>query len=307
MKIAVYGAGGVGGYFGGRLAEAGHDVRFIARGAHLAAIRSHGLTVRSGRGDFTTKAPATDDPTEIGACDAVLFCVKAYDTRSAAARLPALLSADTAVVTLQNGVDNEDILGEEIGRGHVLGGAAYIFAAITEPGTIVHTGVPAGLAFGELDGGPSGRAERLRAACEEAGIPAEVPPDIRVTLWSKLVLICGIAGMTAATRLPVGAVRDDPESWAMLRRLFTETATVGRAEGVPLPDTVVDQYVTMASGLDPQARSSLYHDLAAGRRLELEALHGTVVRRAREHGIAVPASEAVYAVLSPWAGGRESS
>jgi 2-dehydropantoate 2-reductase len=203
-------------------------------------------------------------------------------------------------------VDNEEILAEVIGRRHVLGGAAYIFATITEPGTVVHTGVPAGIAFGEIDGGPSERAERLRAACEQAGIPAEVPPDIRVVLWSKLVLICAIAGMTATVRLGFGAVRECPESWAMYRRLLTETATVARAEGVALPESLVDDLVAVAEGIDAQARSSLYHDVAAGRRLELEALHGTVVRRARRHGIPVPASEAVYAVLGPWAGGRES-
>ena len=173
MRIAVYGAGGVGGYFGGRLAQAGTDVRFIDRGPHLRALREHGLRVRSVEGDFMVRVPATDDPTEVGPCDYVLFCVKAFDTEPAAARLGPLLGEGTAVLSLQNGVDNEDKLTQAIGQDHVMGGAAFVFAGKAEPGVIVYTGGPTSITFGELDGRVSERARRLLACCQEAGFSAE--------------------------------------------------------------------------------------------------------------------------------------
>src|SRR5499427_10894142 len=174
MRIAVYGAGGVGGYFGARLANAGAEVQFIARGAHLQALRERGLNVRSVKGDIEVRAPATDDPAEVGPCDFVLFCVKTFDTDAAAARLGPLIGAGTAVVSLQNGVENEDKLARAVGDDHVMGGAAFIFAEIAEPGVIAHTGGPAGITFGELDGGISGRAGRLLACCERSGFGAEL-------------------------------------------------------------------------------------------------------------------------------------
>jgi 2-dehydropantoate 2-reductase len=301
MRIAVLGAGGVGGYYGGRLALAGYDVHLIARGAHLNALRANGLRVHSVRGDFQVAVPATDDPAEIGPCDVVLFCVKAYDTALAGARLGPLLREGTAVVSLQNGIDNEERLAGLIGWHHVLGGAAYIFAEIDEPGVIAHTGGPASIAIGEFDGLHSDRVAALAAACAEAGVPCELPSDIRVALWSKYAFICAAAGMTAATRLPIGEIRASRPALDMFRSLVVETVAVGRSAGVDLPDTIVDAHLRLATDLPFDARSSLYHDLVSAHRMELDALHGTLVRIAAANGVPAPAASAVYALLSPWA------
>jgi 2-dehydropantoate 2-reductase len=305
LRVGVVGAGGIGGYFGGRLARAGADVALLARGAHLAALRQNGLRVRSINGDFELSVEATDDPAAIGPCDIVLFCVKSYDTESAAELLPPLLRDGTAVLSLQNGVDNEEKLAAAVGAQHVLGGVAYVFATIVEPGVIAHVAAPGGIAFGELDGTRSERAERLLDWCERAGIPAELEPDIRVRLWDKFALICAQAGITATSRLPIGAIRENAEAWAMLRRLGEEVVALAHAEGVQLPWEVLDRHAEFARGLAPEATSSMHHDLVNGNRLELESLHGLVVHRARTHGLAVPACEAVYAILSPWVDGRE--
>jgi 2-dehydropantoate 2-reductase len=301
VRIAVYGAGGVGGYFGGRLAQAGSDVHLIARGAHLQALRAHGLRVRSVKGDFALRLPATDDPAEVGVCDVVLFCVKAFDTEPAAARLGPMLGQDTAVLSLQNGVDNEDKLARAVGQDHVLGGAAFVFAGIAEPGVVVHTGGPTSITFGELDGQASGRAQRLLAACERAGFGAELSASIRTVLWAKLAFICAQAGMTAAVRLPIGQVRTVDAAWAAFRRLVGEVCAVAAAEGHPVPAAVQERALATAQGVEPGSFSSLHDDLVAGRRMELEALHGEVVRRAAGHGVPVPTCEAVYAILKPWA------
>jgi 2-dehydropantoate 2-reductase len=301
MKIAVVGAGGVGGYFGVRLAASGQDVTLIARGPHLQAIRERGLQVRSVKGDFTAVVPAAGDPAEIGPCDVVLFCVKSYDTESAASRLAPLIGVDTAVVSLQNGIDNEEKIAGTIGADHVVGGTAFIFSTISAPGIVTHTGGPARMVFGEMHGTVSARVERLLAACQGAGIDSEVPADIRVVLWTKYAFICAVAGMTAALRLPLGEIRACSESWTMFARIVTEVVSLARAEGVPLPENVVEQQLEFATGLDPGSLSSLHHDLVTGRRMELEALHGTAVRRAARLGVAMPACEAIYAILRPWA------
>jgi 2-dehydropantoate 2-reductase len=301
MRIAVYGAGGVGGYFGGRLARTGAEVHFIARGAHLQALREHGLRVRSGRGDFEVQAPATDDPADIGPCDFVLFCVKTFDTEAAAARLGPLVGEDTAVVSLQNGVENEEQLTRAVGEDHVMGGAAFIFAHIAEPGMIVHTGGPASITFGELDGRASQRAKRLLARCEQADVEAELSASITTVLWAKLAFISAQAGLTAAVRLPIGEIRTAPAAWAAFRRLVAEVCAVAEADGHTVPQAAQDRALALAQAIEPGSFSSLHDDLVAGRRMELEALHGFVVRRAARHGLAVPTSEAVYAILQPWA------
>jgi 2-dehydropantoate 2-reductase len=301
MRIAVYGAGGVGGYFGGRLAQAGADVRLIARGAHLRALRGHGLRVRSIKGDFAVAVPATDDPADIGPCDYVLFCVKSFDTEAAAARLGPLLGDGTAVVSLQNGVDNEEKLARVVGDHHVMGGVAYIFAGITEPGVVVHTGGSTSIVFGELDGHESARARQLLASCQQAGFGAELSPAITTVLWAKLAFICAQAGMTAAVRLPIGEIRSVDAAWAGFQRLVQEVCAVAAADGHPVPPTAQEGIVAAGQTVEPGSFSSLHDDLVAGRRMELEALHGFVVRRASEHGVPVPMSEAVYAILKPWA------
>jgi len=301
MRIAVYGTGGVGGYFGGRLARAGAEVHFIARGAHLQAIRQHGLTVRSVKGDFEVQAPATDDPAEVGSCDFVLFCVKTFDTDEAAARLGPLVGEDTAVVSLQNGVENEELLARAVGGDHVMGGAAFIFAEIAGPGVIRHTGGPASITFGELDGRASQRAKDLLAWCEQAGFGAELSDSIKAVLWAKLAFICAQAGLTAAVRLPIGEIRTATAAWAAFGRLVAEVCAVAEADGNPVPQAAQERALTLAQAIEPGSFSSLHDDLVAGRRMELEALHGFVVRRAAQHGVAVPTTEAVYAILQPWA------
>jgi 2-dehydropantoate 2-reductase len=301
MRIAVYGAGGVGGYFGGRLARAGAQVHFIARGAHLQALREHGLRVRSVKGDFEVQAPATDDPADVGPCDVVLFCVKTFDTEAAAARLGPLVGEGTAVVSLQNGVENEEKLVRAIGADHVMGGAAFIFAEIAEPGVIAHTGGPASITFGELDGRASQRAKRLLACCEQAGFGAELSASITTVLWAKLAFICAQAGLTAAVRLPIGEIRTAAAAWAAFGRLVAEVCAVAEADGHPVPQAAQERALALAQAVEPGSFSSLHDDLVAGRRMELEALHGFVVRRAAQHGLAVPTSEAVYAILQPWA------
>jgi 2-dehydropantoate 2-reductase len=301
MRVAVYGPGGVGGYFGGRLAQAGAEVQLIARGAHLDALRRHGLRVRSVAGDFAVDVTATDDPADVGACDYVLFCVKSYDTESAAARLAPLLGERTAVVSLQNGVDNEEKLAAAVGPQHVLGGAAFIFAGIGEPGVVVHTGGPTSITFGELDGQRTERARHLLEACRAAGFGAELSSDISAVLWGKLAFICAQAGMTAAVRLPIGEIRSADAGWSAFRAIVEEVSAVAAAEGHALPDAAVERALDLGRHVEPTSFSSLHDDLVAGRRMELEALHGVVVRRAGRHGVAVPMTTAVYAVLQPWA------
>jgi 2-dehydropantoate 2-reductase len=301
MRIAVYGAGGVGGYFGGRLAQAGSDVHCIDRGAHLQALREHGLRVQSVRGDFAVQVPATDDPAEVGPCDYVLFGVKSFDTEPAAARLGPLLGEGTAVLSLQNGVDNEEKLAQAIGLDHVMGGAAFIFAGKAAPGVIVHTGGPTSITFGELDGRVSERAQRLLECCQRAGFGAELSESIKTVLWAKFAFICAQAGMTAAVRLPIGELRTVDAAWAGFGRLVAEVAAVAEAEGSPIPAAGQQRALGLAQSVEPGSFSSLHDDLVAGRRMELEALHGLVVRRAAEHGVPVPMSEAIYAILKPWA------
>lgn len=307
MKLAVYGTGGVGGYFGGRLALAGVDVHLIARGAHLEALRTHGLRVKSIKGDFHVDLPASDDPADVGPCDYVLFSVKSYDTDAAAARLDPLIEGGTAVISFQNGIDNEEKIASAIGDDHVMGGAAYIFSRIVEPGVIAHTGGPARIVFGEMDGSRSERTEQFLDACLKADIDADLSDDIVGILWDKFAFICAQAGMTAAVRLPIGEIRTVEESWAAFRQVVEEVCAVAGAEGIELPRDTPERHARFAESLEPGGYSSLYDDLTVGRRMELEALHGTVVRRARRHEVPVPVSGTIYAILRPWAVRNESA
>jgi 2-dehydropantoate 2-reductase len=301
LKIAVLGSGGVGGYFGGRLARRGAaEVSFIARGAHLGSIVEDGLRVRSVFGDFEVRVAASDDPRTIGPCDFVLFCVKSFDTESAIELLPPLLTEGTAVVSLQNGVDNEEKIAAAIGAEHVLAGAAFIFASIVEPGVIAHTGGPARIVLGEMGGSSSPRLRTLIDTCGDAGIAAESSDDIRAVLWNKFAFICAQAGITCVTRRPLGVIRSIPETWDAFVAILREVVDVARAEGVELGAGAADRHVAFAEGLEPDSFSSLYNDMVAGRRMELDALHGELVRRADRHGVPVPVSRAVYAFLRPW-------
>lgn len=302
MKIAVYGAGGVGAYFGGRLAKAGADVHLIARGNHLEALQEEELEVESIRGDFSVDLPATNEPADIGECDFVLFCVKSFDTQSAARKLEPHLGDDTAVLSLQNGVDNEEKLVDAVGREHVMGGVAYIFSTIGEPGAIEHTDGPARIIYGELDGSRSERVERFHELCEQAdGMEGVLSEDIWTDLWNKYTFISAMSGVTAAIRLPIGHIHEVDESWDLFLGILDEVRDVAAAEGVDVTEDVIGDWIEFAQDLDHDTYSSLHYDMTNGKRMELEALQGTVVRKADEHGIAVPRSRAVYSILRPWA------
>jgi len=300
MKIGVVGAGGVGGYYGARLASAGAEVGLIARGDHLAAIRERGLRVRADDGDFTVRVAASDDPAEIGPCDAVLFCVKSYDTDQAAALLGPLLKPETGVVSLQNGVDNEEKIAARIGPEHVLGGVSFILAHIAEPGVVEQMGSVRRVIFGELDGSRSDRVEQLLAEFRRAEVDSDIADDIRVVLWDKFAFLCGLAGLTAVTRLPIDELLAVPETRELFREMVREASIVARAEGVELAEDIVDQKTAFAERLGPDSFSSLHHDLVSAHRLELDALHGELTRRAARHGIPVPVSEMIYSLLRPW-------
>jgi 2-dehydropantoate 2-reductase len=304
MRVLVVGAGGVGGYFGAHLVRAGTAVTFLARGAHLEAVRRDGLRIRSAvDGEWTVKADAVSDVAGQPAADIVLFCVKSFDTETAAAAIRPVIGSDTAVVSLQNGVDNEETLDRVLGPGHAVGGVAYVFATIESPGVIAHR-LGGRVVFGELDGRPSPRLQRLRAAFAAAGVPADVVPDIRRALWEKYLMISAQAGMTGLTRAPIGVIRSVPETWRMYRLIVEELAAIARAGGVHLGDDVVESVVKAAEALAPEALSSLHHDLVQGRRLELEALHGHAARLGQRLGVPTPMVLAVYAALKPHVDGR---
>lgn len=302
MRVAVFGAGAIGAYFGARLAEGGADVHLIARGRHLDALRSNGLTiVAPPEATVTRKLPATDDPADVGPVDVVLFCVKSYDTDEAARRLGPLLQESTGVVSLQNGIDNEDRIAAAIGWPHVLGGAAYIFGAIREPGVVTVAG-PRKIVLGEWSGGPpSSRVRAILEVAERAGLPAEASHDVRVAKWEKYTLLAAFSAMSAATRLPIGDIRRAPAAMAMLEAMMGEVWAVGRAIGVALADDLVERQFNLLGSQTDDAAASLYHDLVTGHRMEVEALQGAVVRLGRANGVATPFLDAAYAILEPWA------
>jgi len=299
VRVTVMGAGGLGGYFGGLLAVAGHAVTFVARGAHLEAMRRQGgLTVQAADGEWLALGEAVAAPGGDPA-DLVLFTVKSYDTEEAAGLIGPVVGSETAVLSLQNGVDNEEILARAYGEDRVLGGVAYILAAIQARGVVRQTAGPRTVIFGEWRGGPSERVRRLGGMLAEAGWRVTATDDVVREKWVKFAFICAQAGMTALARLPIGEIRTCPPSWAMFRQIVEEVVAVGRARGVSLGPEVVEAHLQMAQHLEPEATSSLYSDLTGGRRLELEALHGTVVRYGLEAGVPTPACSAVYAALLP--------
>ena len=303
MRIVTVGAGGVGGYFGGRLAAAGVDVCFLARGAHLAALRAHGLRIQSPLGDVhLPHVDATDDPATVGPVDVVFFAVKLYDAEAALALLPPLVGPATVVIPFQNGVDSVDLLSRAVGRSHVAGGTAYVAAVIAEPGLIRHTAMDH-LIFGELDGSRSPRLERLLEACRPAGFQATLSDDVNIDIWSKFVRLTVFSGMTAVTRGPIGRVVADPELLAMALAAVSEAADVARAKGVNLPARIIDGAAAAFAALPPHAKSSMLEDLERGRRLELPWLSGAVVRIGREVGVDTPIHRFIAAVLGPHAAG----
>ncbi len=300
MKIAVMGAGGVGGYFGGMLAKAGEEVAFIARGAHLAAIQQDGLTVESAGGDFHVRPLASGDPASVGPVELVFFAVKSYDTDAAADQIRPLLGPDTAVLCVQNGVDNEEKLEARLVADRVIYGVVHVLSTIKRPGVIAQTAGPRSLRFGERDGRRSPRVTRLLDACKRAGINAEISPKILVELWEKFVFIGAQGGVTALARLDIGAILGCPETARFYQSVMEEIVAVGRAKGIAIPDDTVERTMKWARNLHPGMRSSLAYDLDHGKRLEVDALMGAVVRYGAEAGVPTPLNGAIYACLLPY-------
>jgi 2-dehydropantoate 2-reductase len=300
MKIAVFGTGGVGGYAGARLAAAGHDVHFIARGPHLEAIRRDGLRLESIKGDLHIRpARATDRPAEIGRVDWVLCAVKTWQLPEAVAAMPPLLGPDAPVLSVQNSVEAADRIGEALGAGHVLGGAAWIRAQIAEPGLIRHDAIEPRIVLGELSGGPSPRAEEVQGALAGAGIQAEVSGEIRAVIWSKFLFIASFSGVGAAARAAAGELRALPATRAMLRQAMEEIAALARARGVRLADGVVEETLRFVDALPASGTSSMQRDIFAARPSELEDQSGAVVRLGRQAGVPTPVHDFLYAALLP--------
>ena len=299
MRIAVFGAGSVGGYFGGRLAQAGEDVVFIARGDHLKAIQSGGLRVESIEGDFAVQpAQASDDPRAVGPVDAVLVCVKAWQVPQAAEAVRPMIGAETIVVPLQNGVEAPSQLQAALGTDHVLGGLCRIMSSVVAPGHIRHAGIDPYVAFGKLDKQQSQGADRLRDAFSRAkGTRVEIPADIRVAMWRKFLLITAWSGMGALTRSPIGLIRSQPETRQMLIQALQEIRAVAVAHQVALPEQSIAETLVFIDSLPPQGTSSMQRDIIAGRPSELASQSGAVVRLAREASIEVPVHTFIYQSL----------
>jgi len=304
MKIAVMGAGAIGGYFGGRLAKAGFDVSFIARGAHLDVIRKNGLKVLSPLGDFTIHpATVTDDPAEVGPVDVILFMVKNYDTLQAAEQIRPLVGSDTAIIPFQNGVEARAMLSNVLGARHVLGGVAFIPASIQEPGVIKHNAELAKLVFGEFDKQITPRALSFLDALEKAGVTGEIPADISMVLWSKLMFLTSMSAINCITRQPVGLVQSDGETIALYMDAMREVAAVAAAHGVSLGEEAIANNMALAKSFPPNNKTSMFQDLEAGRRLEIDYLSGAVVRLGREKGIETPIHRTAWVAIKPWING----
>jgi 2-dehydropantoate 2-reductase len=307
MRITIVGAGGVGGYFGAKLAKSGCEVGFVARGAHLAAMRRDGLRVESQLGEiYLPEVRASEDPAAFAAPDYVFVCVKLWDTEAAMRAVTEVMAPQTAVLSFQNGVQKDDVLRKLLGEKAVMGGVAYIGAGIARPGLIRHTGTMQKLAFGEFDGGRSERAAALFEACTRAGIDAEISKDVRRATWEKFVFIVGLSALTSATRKTIGPVRANPRTRALLLEIMKETVAVGRAHGVNLPEDFAERRMTFVDTLPAEMTSSMHHDLQAGKRLELDWLSGGVVDLGGAGNVPTPMNRAVSAILAPYANGNEA-
>lgn len=301
MRIAVVGAGGVGGGYGAALAQAGADVTFIARGAHLAAMKKDGLRIESVRGNTHLQpTQATEHPAEVGPVDYVLFCVKLWDVESAGVAIKPMVGPDTAVITLQNGVDAHERLIPILGAHAVMPGVANISATIAEPGLIRQTGTVMRMVFGEPDGSRSPRAVALAEMCKKAGIDGVLSEAILTDLWIKFVLLASNAGVMALTRLPVGKLRDDADISAMFGAAYAEVAAVGRALGVTLPADIVERTFNFNRNAPPQLMASMAVDLLRGNRIELPWLSGKVVELGKKHNVPTPTHALMYAALKPY-------
>ncbi len=300
MRIAVFGTGGVGGYFGGRLAQSGEQVVFIARGEHLRSIQANGLRVDSLKGDFVLHpAQATDDPSQVGAVDVILVAVKAWQVPAAARAMQPMVAEHTFIVPLENGVDAPGQLAEALGEAHVLGGLCRISAFIAGPGHIRHVGIEPYVAFGELNRRPSQRAENLRLAFERAGVVVEIVEDVHVAMWSKFLFIAAISGVGAVARAPAGVIRSIPETRQLLVSAMEEIYNLGRNRGVDLPADSVAQTMAFIDGMAPEVTASMQRDIIAGQPSELESQNGAVVRMGVESGVSTPVNAFLYGSLLP--------
>jgi 2-dehydropantoate 2-reductase len=311
MKFAILGSGAVGGYYGAKLARAGHDVTFIARGAHLQAIRARGLQVRSPMlGDFAVSARAEEDTRGVGPVDVVIVAVKAYDNPSALPLAAPLIGPATTILPLQNGVDSAKELAERYGESSVLGGVTYIATELAAPGVIQQTGTHRRIVFGEVFGDVPRMTDRVRAIHEAfagADIQSEPVEDGRVPIWEKFIFLVSLAAFTGAARLPIGPLWQDPVIRAIFLDGCREIENLARAEGVPVARDIIDRISTYVAAIPGTMRSSLLIDLSQGKRIEVEQLQGSVLRRAAKRGMPVPIISALYAVLRPWANGAPQS
>jgi len=305
MRITVMGAGGVGGYFGARLAQSGNDVSFIARGRHLEALQTKGIALKSPLGDARLKVKAFENPQQAGTADVVLFAVKLWDTESAAESLRPI-AKDALVIPLQNGVESIERLKKILSKESVIGGAAYIAARIAEPGVIVQTGQFARLRFGPLLDSQRAAAQAFLNVCKKAGVDAELSEDIVRVIWEKFVLLVGISGATALARRPLGVVRADPDLRWLLECAMRETWQLAQKRGISLPEDFVAKTLSGIDKLPADMKASMAADLEAGGKLEAPWLCGAVVRMAQEHGLAAPVNRAIYAALKPYVDGSQS-
>ena len=307
MRIAIIGAGGIGAIYGAALAKAGNEVIFVARGAHLAAMQQTGLRIEGDRGETLIRpAQATGDIASIavgGPVDYALLCVKLWDVESSGEQLRPIIGPQTAVVTLENGVDAAERLIPILGPGPVMGGTAWVTGSIVAPGVVRQTGTYCQMTFGELDRQPRARGERLRAVCEAAGIEGILSPDIRVPIWQKFLLLMPLANINALTRVPLGLYRADPDLWALVEATARETEAVGRAEGVKLPPDAAERELATIRTMPAHHMASMGNDLVRGNRLELPWFAGKVVELGRRHGIPTPVNQFVYAALKLYVNG----
>jgi 2-dehydropantoate 2-reductase len=299
MKIAIIGAGGVGGFFGARLQQGGAEVGFVARGAHLDALRRHGLTVESPLGDIhLPRVTVTDSPADLGRADIVWLAVKLWDTDAAIRSMESVVGPDTGIISFQNGVTKDDALRRAFGDAAVMGGVGYVAGNIDRPGVIKQTGTMQRLIFGEYDGRRSARATALLEACVRGGINAELSADVREAIWEKFVFLVGLSGSTTTMRSSIGPIRSNPRSRAFLQELMRETVAVGRAMGVALPADFAEQRIAFIDGLPEQMTSSMHHDLNGGKRLEVSWLSGGVAQLGEAVKVPTPMNRAVWDVLA---------
>lgn len=300
MKILIMGTGGVGGYYGGLLARQGNEVTFIARGDHLDAIRRDGLKVNSIHGDFTiSPASATDTPGEVGAVDLILFCTKTYHTEEAAQAIRPTVGPQTAVLSLQNGVDAAERIGKIVGMEHMLGGATWLSSAVQAPGVIKQVSQFRRIVFGELDGARSERAQNIHEVLKSTGINSEISINILKILWTKFVFISAASSFGSLTRLPIGDYRSIPETRAMITSLMREVEAVARAQDIDLDEDVVRQSLQFMDSAAPHIQTSMQLDVASGRRTELESMVGVIGRKGRELDVPTPVADFIYASLLP--------